>query len=451
MGIRDNLEEHLEHLKNMTKGEHNLHQAVDELFDDVIGFVEQNESDYNDQVINRMLYPDRVINFSVAWVDDEGGLQVNQGWRVQFNNAIGPYKGGLRLHPKVSLDDFKFLGFEQTFKDALTGLPMGGAKGGSDFNPKGRSNPEIRRFCQSFMTELSRYIGPDQDIPAGDIGVGGRELGYMFGHYKQLTGKFHGALTGKGPSFGGSCIRTEATGYGTVYFLEQVLIDQDEKLKGKRCALSGAGNVSLYCAQKLIEKDAVVLTLSDSKGVLRCEEGFTQEQITDLIELKETNHGALKDYKETLSDTQGLEYTEGGNVWKGEYDIAIPSATQNEVDEAEAEAIVKAGATIMCQAANMPCTHAAVEVFKSSDVQNLPSKAVNAGGVAVSGLERAQNAMGMSWTSERVDDELKSIMKNIVKACQDNGRLEGDKVDYSRGANIAGFKRVYKAMAAYYG
>ncbi|MDY7026369.1 MAG: NADP-specific glutamate dehydrogenase [Pseudomonadota bacterium] len=443
--VSEKIQDNLSRVIEQTPGESNYHQAMQELFDDIKTFVDDS---YDPAIIHRMCFADRVLQFTVTWYDDAGEMQVNQGYRVQFNHAIGPYKGGLRFHPEVTLDDFKFLGFEQTFKDALTGIPMGGAKGGADFDPSGRSNAEIKRFCEAFMTELSRYIGPDQDVPAGDIGVGARELGYLFAHYKAMTGQFRGAVTGKGPSFGGSCIRTEATGFGCVYFLRAVLDEQGQGLKKKRCALSGAGNVALYAAKKLIENEAVVLTLSDSKGVLFAENGFSDEQIDTLIVLKEQKHGALADYTDVIEQTDGLRYETDASVWSGEYDIAIPCATQNEVGADEAKQIIDAGASIVCQAANMPCTDEAVQAFTEAKLLNLPSKAVNAGGVAVSGLERTQNAMGMSWSRERVDNELENIMLTIHRLCVEEGETDSG-IDYAKGANLAAFEKVFQAMSSY--
>lgn len=430
-------------IKEQTKGQEQFHQAVDDVMDHVIPFVKDKQTYLEAKVVERLLNPDRTIEFRISWHDDKGEIQINRGWRVQFNNAIGPYKGGLRFHPSVSLDTFKFLGFEQVFKNALTGLPMGGGKGGSDFDPKGKSDAEILRFCQAFMTELYKYIGPDHDVPAGDIGVGSREIGYLFGTYKQITGAHHGVLTGKNPAFGGSCIRTEATGYGCVYFLENVLEAIDEGIKGKRCAISGAGNVALYTAEKLIELGGKVLTLSDSNGYILAEDGIKSEQLEEICKLKEEKRGRLSEL-----DINGITFIEGETPWENTYDVAIPAATQNEVSKKEATAIKKAGATIVCEAANMPLTSGATEYLKGNDIIIAPAKAANAGGVAVSGLERTQNAQMLSWDCEKVDETLKQTMKDIHAVCKKYGETE-DGIDYIKGANIGGFVRVADALMAY--
>ena len=429
--------------KATTPGEDQFHQAVDDVMADVLPFVRDKQEMLNAKIVERLLMPDRIIQFRVTWQDDDGEIQLNTGWRVQYNNAIGPYKGGLRFHPDATLDTFKFLGFEQVFKNALTGLPMGGGKGGSDFDPKGKSDGEVARFCQAFMMELYKYIGPDQDVPAGDIGVGEREIGYLFGTYKQITGQQHGVLTGKNPAFGGSCVRKEATGYGCVYFLENVLTAKDESVAGKRCAISGAGNVALYAAEKLIEQDALVITLSDSRGCIINPDGITMDQWQKIRALKEDNRGALSQL-----DEAGIEYHDAKTPWDQEYDIAIPAATQNEIDKEEARGIRASGAKLVCEAANMPLSAAAVETLETAGVSILPSKAANAGGVAVSGLERTQNAQNLSWESERVDDQLRATMKEIHRTCVEHGEDNGT-IDYIKGANIGGFIRVANAMKAY--
>lgn len=437
------LHDAIDTIKSATIGEDQFHQAVDEVMTHVIPFIGDKDDLLHAKIVERLLVPDRILQFRVTWQDDNQDIQVNTGWRVQYNNAIGPYKGGLRFHPKVSLDTFKFLGFEQVFKNALTGLPMGGGKGGADFDPKGKSDGEISRFCTAFMMELYKYIGPDQDVPAGDIGVGEREIGYLFGTYKQITGCHHGVLTGKNPAFGGSCVRKEATGYGCVYFLENVLSANDESVEGKRCALSGAGNVALYAAEKLIGEGAKVITLSDSGGTITHPGGINKEQWEKIRAVKEDKRGALADL-----DEPDLEYHEGKTPWDQDYDIAIPSATQNEIDEEEAESIKAAGAEFVCEAANMPLTAAATETLESAGVSILPSKAANAGGVAVSGLERTQNAQSLSWDFERVDEQLRETMKAIHDICVEHGEEDGQ-IDYVKGANIGGFIRVANAMKAY--
>ncbi len=439
----------LDNISKKYPNEPYFHQAVSEVYTDILPYLNICDSYIQNcdaieglKILERLAEPDRILQFRVSWQNQKGDIEVNRGWRVQYNNAIGPYKGGLRFHPNVSLDTFKFLGFEQTFKNALTGLQMGGGKGGADFNPKGRSDADIMSFCHAFMMELYRHIGPHEDVPAGDIGVGEREIGYMFGAYKKITDRFDGALTGKNPAFGGSCIRKEATGYGCVYFLEQALNRQSESLKDKSCVLSGAGNVALYTAQKLIQKGAKVISMSDSKGALYMPDGITHEQLEELIQLKEVNHGSLSDYD------QG-EYRDGKEPWEIAADIIIPCATQNEVDKDEAEKITANGkAKWVCEAANMPLTADATHHFQKKNVTILPSKAVNAGGVSVSGLERSQNAQYLSWSSEEVDNKLQEIMKNIHDLCAESSPDQKN-INYSQGANIAGFKRVAKAMIAY--
>ncbi len=421
--------------------ERDFHQAVKEVFEDVIPYIENNDDIEKLSILERMVEPDRVIQFRVSWQNQKGEIEVNRGWRVQFNNAIGPYKGGLRFHPSVSLDTFKFLGFEQTFKNALTSLPMGGGKGGADFDSKGRSDADIMSFCHAFMLELHKHIGPDYDVPAGDIGVGGREIGYMFGMYKKLSGRFDGALTGKSPSFGGSLIRKEATGYGAIYFLENALKHNGEDLKGKSCVISGAGNVALHAAKKLIEKEAKVLSLSDSKGSLYFKDGMSKDQLEELFELKEIKRGRLSEY------SQG-DYRDGQEPWDIECEIAVPCATQNEISEEEAKTLIKNKTKWIVEGANMPTTAQAVKILHAEGVSVLPGKAVNAGGVSVSGLERTQNATYLPWTAEKVDEKLKEIMKDIHDLCVD-GSVNQEKINYVQGANIAGFKRVAEAMMAY--
>jgi glutamate dehydrogenase (NADP+) len=435
----------LDNIHQKYPNEPDFHQAVTEVFEDVIPYIQEHDTIEKLSVLERLVEPDRILQFRVAWQNQKGGIEVNRGWRVQYNNAIGPYKGGLRFHPSVSLDTFKFLGFEQTFKNALTGLQMGGGKGGSDFDSKGRSDADVMSFCHAFMLELHKHIGPDYDVPAGDIGVGGREIGYMFGMYKKLSGRFDGALTGKSPSFGGSLIRKEATGYGTVYFLENALNHAGEDLKGKTCAISGAGNVALYTAQKLIEKGAKVVSLSDSKGTLYLPDGMSQDQLATLIDLKEIKRGRLSEFDGGQSN---FEYRAGKEPWEIECDIALPCATQNEISDDEAKSLIKNGAKWVAEGANMPTTAKAVKALHEAGVSVLPSKAVNAGGVSVSGLERTQNATYLSWTSEEVDKKLQDIMKNIHDICAENS-VDQKQIHYGQGANIAGFKRVAEAMMAY--
>ena len=399
------------------------------------------------KVFERLCEPDRIINFRVNWEDDQGDVQVNRGWRVQFSNAIGPYKGGIRFHPTVNEGVLKFLGFEQIFKNALTGLPMGGAKGGSDFDPKGKSEAEIRRFCYAFMRELYKNIGQDMDVPAGDIGVGGREVNYMFAMYKNLTRQFEGVLTGKGVGHGGSLIRTEATGYGLVYFLDSMLKTQNDTLQGKTVLISGAGNVAQYAAEKAMQLGGKVITFSDSKGTLVDKAGFTQEKI-DWVKEHKANGFALKDYVEKF----GGEWLEGQKPWQFEAEVALPCATQNEVDEDNAKALVKLGVKYVAEGANMPLTAQAIDVVRDAGIAYAPGKAANAGGVAVSGLEMSQNSVRQYKTFEELDVQLQQIMKNIhdnaLAAAQKYGTTKGA-VDYMTGANVAGFTQVANALVAY--
>lgn len=393
-------------------------------------------------VMERLVEPERMLQFRVAWVDDKGTQQVNRGYRVQFNSAIGPYKGGLRFHPTVTLSIIKFLGFEQILKNSLTTLPMGGGKGGCDFNPKGKSDNEVMRFCQAFMTELQRHIGSNTDVPAGDIGVGGREIGFMFGQYKRLRNEWTGILTGKGLSYGGSLIRPEATGYGLIYFLEEMVKENNDSLKGKRVALSGSGNVATYAVEKLLELGAIPVTMSDSTGYVYFKDGITTEQLATVMELKNVK-------RQALSELNGAGvYTKGKRPWGEDttFDIALPCATQNEIEEVDAQALVKAGVKYVAEGANMPSTTEAINVYHANSIMFGPAKAANAGGVAVSGLEMSQNSQRLSWTSEEVDNKLKAIMKDIyaasIKAAKEyNTNLQG-------GANIAGFLKVADAMLA---
>ena len=417
-------------------------QAVSEVASAVIPFIEENPKYKKARMLERMVEPERIIMFRVPWTDDNGEIHVNKGYRVEFNSAIGPYKGGLRFHPSVNLSILKFLGFEQVYKNALTTLPMGGAKGGSDFDPKGKSDAEIMRFCQSFMTGLARYIGPNTDVPAGDIGVGGREIGFLFGQYKRLRNEFTGVLTGKGMNWGGSLIRPEATGYGTVYFAVEMLKTRGETFKGKRVTVSGSGNVAQYACEKAFELGATVLTLSDSNGFIYDVDGIDREKLEFVMELKNVKRGRIKEYVERYPNAV---YYENERPWKIPCDIALPCATQNEVNEEEARMLVKNGCMCVAEGANMPSLPEAIEVFQSSGILYAPGKASNAGGVATSGLEMSQNSLRLSWTREEVDQKLHKIMEDIHEACLKYGDVDG-KIDYVKGANIAGFVKVADAM-----
>lgn len=419
-----------------------LFQSVlTEFFINVVPYLESHNATEEDfRRLERLTIPERRIEFKVVWEDDEGKLQYNNGYRVQFNSVLGPYKGGLRFDPSVNEDVVTFLGFEQIFKNALTGLPLGGGKGGSDFDPKGKSDREIQRFCIAFMMELSRYIGADTDVPAGDIGVGTREIGYLYGAYKRLMNRNDGVLTGKGVSYGGSYMRTEATGYGAVYFVKEMLMHDKKQLSGMRVAISGSGNVATHVAEKVLHEGAIPLTLSDREGYVYAETGLTQEFLHG-IKLHKTKHGALKN----ISLPAGVEYREG-KLWNEvKADIYIPSATQHEIKKADAEALVQNGALLVAEGANMPSTAEAIKIFKDAGILFGPAKAVNAGGVAVSGLEMSQNAMHIQWAGEEVDAKLRMIMKHIHTTCVHYGR-EGTQVDYVKGANIGGFVRVFEAM-----
>ena len=432
-------------LKQRNPNEPEFHQAVQEVAQSVIPFILDNPRYQEAGILQRMTEPDRSIIFRVVWEDDTGDIQVNRGYRVQFNNAIGPYKGGLRFHPSVDLSILKFLGFEQTFKNSLTTLPMGAGKGGANFDPKGKSEREVMRFCQSYMTELVRHIGPHTDIPAGDIGVGAREISYMFGQYKRLSSRFDGALTGKALEFGGSLIRKEATGYGNAYFMQEMLAHTDEGLEGKTCAISGAGNVALYCAQKLIELGAKVITLSDSGGFILDPDGLDEEKLDWLIDLKTRRHGRLVEY----ADNYGVEYFAGRRPWRVPCDLAFPCATQNELGAGDAVALAENGCRAVSEGANMPTTLEAIRVFRDAGILFGPGKAANAGGVAVSGLEMTQNSMRLSWTAEETEVRLRDIMKKIHRQCIHHGGEPSGYMNYVKGANIAGFIKVADAMLAY--
>ena len=422
-------------------GETEFLQAVEEVAEVILPFIEENPKYNNKMLLERMVEPERVLMFRVPWLDDKGNTQVNRGYRVEFNSAIGPYKGGLRFHPSVNLSILKFLGFEQVFKNSLTTLPMGGGKGGSDFNPKGKSDNEVMKFCQSFMTELCKHIGPNTDVPAGDIGVGGREIGYMFGQYKRIRNEFTGVLTGKGISWGGSLIRPEATGYGNVYFAQNMLNTQGDDFHGKTVAISGSGNVAQYACEKATELGAKVVTLSDSSGYIYDDDGIDAEKLSFVMELKNVKRGRIKEY----ADKYNIEFHEGERPWGVKCDIALPCATQNELNEGEARTLVSNGCMLVSEGANMPSTPEAIEVFQNSKILFAPGKASNAGGVATSGLEMSQNSLRMNWTREEVDDKLKQIMKDIHSSCIKYG-TEGEYVDYVKGANIAGFVKVADAM-----
>ncbi|MEJ5306690.1 MAG: NADP-specific glutamate dehydrogenase [candidate division WOR-3 bacterium] len=419
-------------------------QAAKEVLESLELLLEKEPKYQKHAILERIVEPERVIIFRVPWLDDNGKVQVNIGYRVEFNSAIGPYKGGLRFHPTVNLGVLKFLGFEQIFKNSLTGLPMGGGKGGSDFDPKGKSDNEVMKFCQSFMNELFRHIGPDTDVPAGDIGVGAREIGYMFGQYRKLKNEFTGVLTGKGLNWGGSLIRPEATGYGCVYFAEEMLKTAKKGIEGMSVAISGSGNVSQYAAQKIMQLGGKVLTLSDSNGSVYIKNGLTQEQWDFLMELKNVKRGRIKEMADKFKD---IEYHDGKKPWKlGKFDIALPCATQNELDESDAKELVKNGCICVSEGANMPSTPEAVEVFLANKVLYAPGKAANAGGVATSGLEMSQNSLRMSWTREEVDQKLHNIMINIHRSCYEAAKEYGTPGNYVNGANIAGFKKVADAM-----
>lgn len=443
--MEKNIKNFLEKVSTRNQNEPEFMQAVHEVAETVIPFIEKNKKYQNKMLLERMVEPERVVMFRVPWLDDNGDIQVNRGFRIQMNSAIGPYKGGLRFHPSVNLSILKFLAFEQTFKNSLTTLPMGGGKGGSDFDPKGKSDNEVMRFCQSFMTELQRHIGANADVPAGDIGVGAREIGFMFGQYKRIQNEFTGILTGKGLSYGGSLIRPEATGYGNVYFAQNMLKTKGEKLEGKTIVISGAGNVAQYAAEKATQLGAKVVTMSDSGGFIYDKDGIDAEKLQFIMELKNERRGRISEYVEQYS---GAEYHEGKTPWNIKCDIALPCATQNELDKEDAEALVKNGCMCVGEGANMPCTPEAIEVFHNEKILFSPGKASNAGGVATSGLEMSQNSMRYNWTSEEVDKKLHEIMNDIHEKCVEYGTTEDGYIDYVKGANIAGFVKVADAMLA---
>ena len=418
-------------------------QAVHEVAESVIPFIEENPKYKKARILERITEPERTIMFRVSWTDDAGNVHVNRGYRVEFNSAIGPYKGGLRFHPTVNLSVLKFLGFEQIFKNSLTTLPMGGGKGGSDFDPKGKSDNEVMRFCQAFMTELSRHIGADTDVPAGDIGVGGREIGYMFGQYKRIRNEFTGVLTGKGLNWGGSLIRPEATGYGTVYFAQEMLATKSDGFKGKKVVISGSGNVAQYAAEKSTELGATVLTLSDSSGYILDNDGINAEKLAHVMHIKNVERGRISDY---LKKYPSATFVAGKTPWSVACDIAMPCATQNELHGDDAKALIANGVKAVAEGANMPCTPEAVEAFSAKRILFSPGKAANAGGVSTSGLEMSQNSLRLSWSREEVDQRLHGIMKSIHASCVKYGAREDGTIDYVKGANLAGFVKVADAM-----
>ena len=426
-------------------GEKEFHQAVREVLESVAPYMTEHPYLIEQKILERIVEPERIIIFRVPWLNDEGEIQVNRGYRVQMNSAIGPYKGGIRFHPSVNLSIMKFLAFEQTFKNSLTTLPMGAGKGGSDFNPKGKSDNEVMRFCQSFMTELQRHIGADTDVPAGDIGVGGREIGYMFGQYKRLRDEFTGVLTGKGLAWGGSPMRPEATGYGTCYFAQAMLATRGDSLSGKTVAISGSGNVAQYAAQKCLQLEAKVVTMSDSNGCIYDPEGIDEEKLAYIMQLKNIFRGRIKEYIEKYPSAQ---YFDRQRPWSVKCDVAMPCATQNELNGDEAKTLLSNGCMCVAEGANMPCTPEAIEAFQSAKILYSPGKASNAGGVATSGLEMTQNSIRLKWTREEVDANLMRIMTDIHEACVKYGTEEDGYVNYVKGANIAGFIKVAEAMMA---
>lgn len=432
----------IEDLKRRFPGEPEYYQAVQEVLTSIEDVYNEHPEFDDCNLIERLCIPDRIYTFRVTWVDDKGKVQTNMGYRVQHNNAIGPYKGGIRFHSSVKPSILKFLAFEQTFKNALTTLPMGGAKGGSDFSPRGKSNKEVMRFCQAFMTELWKYIGPDTDVPAGDIGVGGREVGYMYGMYKKLAGENTGTLTGKGIDFGGSLIRPEATGYGNVYFLLEMLKTRNIDIKGKVVTISGSGNVAQYTAEKLLESGAKVVTMSDSDGYIYDPDGIDRAKLDYIMELKNLYRGRIREYAEEY----GVKYVPGGRPWHEKCDIAMPCATQNELNGDDAKILLENGCIAVSEGANMPSTPEAVELFTEARILYAPGKASNAGGVSVSGLEMTQNAQKLNWSAKEVDDRLHQIMENIHEQCVKFGKRPDGTVNYVKGANVAGFMKVARAM-----
>jgi glutamate dehydrogenase (NADP+) len=438
------LEHFMQGLKKRNPGEREFHQAVFEVAESIIPFILDNPKYQHAAILQRMTEPDKTIQFRVVWADDEGNIRVNRGYRVQFNNAIGPYKGGLRFHPSVNLSVLKFLGFEQTFKNSLTTLPMGAGKGGADFNPKGKSEGEVMRFCQSFMTELYHHIGANIDVPAGDIGVGSREISFMFGQYKRLTSEFTGVMTGKALEFGGSLIRTEATGYGCAYFMENMLNNVGDSIEGKACVVSGSGNVALYCTEKINQLGGTVVTLSDSGGTIHDPDGIDADKLAWTIDLKTNRRGRISEYAEEF----GCDYHAGQRPWGIRCDLAFPCATQNELEEDDARMLVANGCRAVAEGANMPINVAAIKILQGAKLICGPGKASNAGGVAVSGLEMTQNSIRLAWSAEELEERLRSIMADIHRQCLRHADDDGY-TNYVRGANIAGFVKVADAMLAY--
>jgi len=443
--MKDSIKNFINVVEKRNPNEPEFLQAVTEVAETVIPFIEKNPQYNQGKLLERMTEPERVLLFRVPWVDDSGEVQINKGYRIEMNSAIGPYKGGLRFHPSVNLSILKFLAFEQVFKNSLTTLPMGGGKGGADFNPKGKTDAEVMRFCQSFMTELSRHIGPNTDVPAGDIGVGGREIGYMFGQYKRLRNEFTGVLTGKGMSFGGSLIRPEATGYGDVYFAQSMLATRGDSFKGKTVAISGAGNVAQYATEKVTELGGKVVTLSDSSGYIYDADGIDTDKLAFVMELKNEKRGRISEYVEKYPSAK---FFKGERPWAVKCDVALPCATQNELNGSEAKTLVANGCICVAEGANMPTTPEAIEVLQKAKVLFAPGKASNAGGVATSGLEMSQNSLRFNWTREEVDTKLKNIMKDIHESCVTYGTQEDGYIDYVKGANVAGFVKVADAMMA---
>jgi len=443
MAAEYNLNDFMAGLKKRDANQPEFHQAVHEVAEVVIPYINEHPEYHGLKLLERIAEPERVIQFRVVWTDDNNNIQMNKGYRVEFNSAIGPYKGGLRFHPTVNLSILKFLGYEQVLKNSLTTLPMGGGKGGSDFDPKGKSDNEVMRFTQAFMQELFRHIGPDTDVPAGDIGVGGREIGFLFGMYKKLRNEFTGVLTGKGLSWGGSLIRPEATGYGSVYFMKEMLATKGDSIEGKKVLVSGSGNVAQYTIEKVLDYGGIPVTASDSSGTIYDPNGIDREKLAYIMDLKNNRRGRIKEY----ADKYGVEYLEGKRPWHIKADLAFPSATQNEISKADAENLMKNGVIAVSEGANMPSTPEAIEIFQNSKILYAPGKASNAGGVATSGLEMSQNSLRLSWTREEVDAKLHGIMVDIHKNCVNHGK-DGDYVDYVRGANIAGFVKVADAMIA---
>ncbi|UCD14194.1 MAG: NADP-specific glutamate dehydrogenase [Thermoplasmatales archaeon] len=435
------VEAFMEEIITRNPGENEFHQAVQEVAESLMPFINKNPKYKKAKILERIAEPERVVMFRVPWTDDAGEIQMNRGYRIQMNSTIGPYKGGLRFHPSVNLSILKFLAFEQVLKNSLTTLPIGGGKGGSDFNPKGKSDNEVMRFCQSFMSELFRHIGPDTDVPAGDIGVGGREIGYLFGQYRKICNKFAGILTGKALNWGGSLIRPEATGYGCVYFAEEMLKTRKEAIKGKICTVSGSGNVAQYTTEKLIQLGAKVITLSDSSGMIFDPDGIDEKKLAYVMELKNIKRGRIKEY----SEKYGVNYEADKRPWHIECDMAFPSATQNEISKDEAKMLVNNGCICVAEGANMPTEPAGIQVFLDAKILYGPGKAANAGGVATSALEMSQNSMRLQWCREEVDEKLQWIMKNIHNSCVKYGK-EGNNINYVNGANLAGFVKVADAM-----